>query len=497
MLALVLMNVLVFTACGRQQDSGYITDESTIPHEVGTLAVLPQETTPIVTVAPPMEPSMQALLLQDLDYLLHLFEETYDYINVLYRVNGVHLSTLVENARTVISGYPYSFERFSLEEIPELDYQIFWAILLGEVFLHLSDFAHTELPDMQRFMELSTLHGGGTPRALLVQETFSNSTSIQFYRDLENVFRGQGQNASAFMGLIDYYFSQFFAGHSEEHMAMPVNSNAIVETEILEAGRIAYLHIPSFMINVGAFNMAYRYPLIEFYQEIQGYDHLIIDLRGNIGGFAAFPIMAAMLPLSPDPDSLPDMPIYVLYTGGGRTFGQLELDNLNLPWLHPEVAPQDTALVTLQEILDSGSLVYLHENDWQRFTYGYRVNYSALALRDTYSQFLALPNTPFHGQIWLLTCRWNYSGSAIFARYVKYTGFATLVGETVTGGYALANAIPHALPNSGIVATWDMGFLTDPYGRAFNEHRTQPHYFTREGMDALETVLAMIEEGLY
>ena len=51
-----------------------------------------------------------------------------------------------------------------------------------------------------------------------------------------------------------------------------------------------------------------------------------------------------------------------------------------------------------------------------------------------------------------------------------------------------------ALPNTGLIVSWDIDYVTDQYGRALNEFPTKPQYFNREGMDALETVLQMIEE---
>jgi len=76
-------------------------------------------------------------------------------------------------------------------------------------------------------------------------------------------------------------------------------------------------------------------------------------------------------------------------------------------------------------------------------------------------------------------------------------GFATLVGETVRGGFTFLRTTEFQLPNTGIIVAWDEDLLTDQYGRAFEEFPTEPHYFNRPGLDALETVLQLIEEGAY
>ena len=54
-----------------------------------------------------------------------------------------------------------------------------------------------------------------------------------------------------------------------------------VTTSIIEDGRIAYVHIASFMNNVALDSET----LFPFFEEVQDFEHLIIDLRGNGGGF--------------------------------------------------------------------------------------------------------------------------------------------------------------------------------------------------------------------
>jgi len=44
---------------------------------------------------------------------------------------------------------------------------------------------------------------------------------------------------------------------------------------------------------------------------------------------------------------------------------------------------------------------------------------------------------------------------------------------------------------------FDIAYYTDPYGRPFQGYGVQPHYRNRPGLDAMETVMALIEEGSY
>jgi len=54
-----------------------------------------------------------------------------------------------------------------------------------------------------------------------------------------------------------------------------------------------------------------------------------------------------------------------------------------------------------------------------------------------------------------------------------------------------------SLPNTGIVVRFGVAYYTDPTGRPLQGYGIQPHLPNRPGLDALETVLALIAEGNY
>ena len=88
-----------------------------------------------------------------------------------------------------------------------------------------------------------------------------------------------------------------------------------------------------------------------------------------------------------------------------------------------------------------------------------------------------------------------FSGAQIAAWLAKNSGFATLVGE-ITGGCWGGLRLISAMPNTGILFQFDAFYITDRYGRPL-EAGTIPHHFNHPGMDAMETVLALIAEGEY
>jgi len=51
-----------------------------------------------------------------------------------------------------------------------------------------------------------------------------------------------------------------------------------------------------------------------------------------------------------------------------------------------------------------------------------------------------------------------------------------------------------SLPRTEHIVGMDLFYITDETGRAMEEFPVEPHYFNRPGMDALDTVLAIIAE---
>jgi len=103
---------------------------------------------------------------------------------------------------------------------------------------------------------------------------------------------------------------------------------------------------------------------------------------------------------------------------------------------------------------------------------------------------------PFNGKVWLLTDMNNFSAAQQIAAFLHQTGFATLVGQTTGGMVSDAALMPAfiTLPNTTFEVRYDMLYIISADGRPW-EYGTVPHHFNRDGMDALQTVLALIAEG--
>jgi len=243
-----------------------------------------------------------------------------------------------------------------------------------------------------------------------------------------------------------------------------------IHTYIIEEGRIAYVSI--FAMSYATMEID-RVTLLDFFYQVTNYDHLIIDIRQNSGGGGPYFLDLVMSPNISYPLTFRN---YVFLMGGEhsrRILGAwFDAEDFVRPINHDVIA----------------RMPYFHPDDVHMLNYYLR----------GYSYIEPSHDTGiFSGKIWLLVGPWNFSAAEFALAVAKQTGFATLVGLPTGGGGLGLQPLLLALPNTGIVVRYAAGYGVGEYGRESYEHGTQPHYLNRPGMDALETVLAMIEEGSY
>jgi len=463
-ITIILVAILLFTACGNFEEQLVIKDSD--------------------------EPLTIEDFLSDFDYMLQTMEDTFPYFGVAERRLGVDIKALGRETRIMIENYPDSLEDFanelniSLEDMPDLDEHIFWSIIYHEFFSNFNQLAHT-----------FALHYGTynyykpnyiTPSSHYYtpnnKHAFTNPVSERFYQEQEALFNTLAEENRALL--------QFII--RDEPPYQPPDS---VKTEIIEEDRIAYLNVPSF----SNFNRnTISTDLSRFYRDIQEYEHLIIDIRDNYGGSTDFWRMFIMKPLWSEGNPMPNMPLYAFYRGSdlGKSLGK---NNLKNEAQGSRNVPETDDLLTVWEVMESNDLPHINEEDLQDLAYGVRFNTSISNIEWRHMRqagFKNISDVPFDGEIWLLTNEKNYSAAALFALHAKEMGFATLVGEQ-TGGQYTTYAFHFTLPSTGIIVRWDIDYLTDRDGRALNEFPTTPHHFNRPGIDALETVLQLIEEGSF
>ena len=277
----------------------------------------------------------------------------------------------------------------------------------------------------------------------------------------------------------------------------PVSSEENLHTEIIGEGRIAYLRVNHMFVHGSRSGNAVmdtcRAIVDPFLQEIGGFEHLILDIRGNSGGIGGYFEQLVMSPLA------------VTHNVGGFptlvTRGSLHAivhhfmrdgshNSNNLDMIRWRGAG------TFRNISDR--LEADHVGFFDSINFGPMPEYIVNDLQMTSYHFmesLSIPSitriSPFDGKVWLLVDERTASAAQRVATLAQDSGFATLVGNTTRGVVGFGLFV--TLPNSRIMVRYDPTFMTDRRGRPL-EYGTIPCYFNREGMDALETVLAIIAE---
>ncbi|MCC5912634.1 MAG: hypothetical protein JJT76_19630 [Clostridiaceae bacterium] len=469
MITIILMVMLFFIACGNS-DEQLTTNEHLTSDEQLTLEDF----------------------LNDFDYMMQTMEDTFPYFGVAERTLDVDIRALGRETRAMIENYPYSLENFanelgiSLEDMPDLDEHIFWSIIRHEFISHFVGFTHTAPLDFRLYdsFKPSYTRLGSSYYSSNNHDVFTNPVAERFYQEQEALFNNLAEDQAE---LFQFIFR-------EKPSVTAPRRPRLVETEIIEEDRIAYLKVSRFL----HFDFSASSSLISFYRDIQKYEHLIIDIRDNGGGSSDMWRMLIMKALWPEGNNMPDMPLYAFYRDSelGKYFGE---DNIEIAAKYSRYIPETDYLLTVTEIMETNNLSHINEDDVGDLAYGVRFDTSIGNIEEQHIRRAALGvrdfSYPFDGEIWLLTNENNYSAAALFARHAKEMGFATLVGEPTNGGYTAYVGAHFALPNTGIILRWDIDYLTDSEGRALNEFPTTPHHFNHPDMDAMETVLQLIEEG--
>ena len=446
-----------------------------------------------IFIAPPIVNTMQhnmavnrfhnisrETMLEDFDYLMEALEGSWPFFNLSVSANDVDVRELADNMRVLIMDPNTNINN-------------------PHDFL---DMLHTYF--------LQPIGGLGHLYAIIhYQEYFAVLSNF-----IENIERGARQNLDA---VVDYYtrelelykrpeVAMFYqtlreAGGSTvaQGRAWPPRASfdaPVLEADILEEGRIAYLNINMMIHPIresryrGGNMGRYEVMMYNFYNEIGDFDHLIIDMRGNPGGQTAhFDIFVAGPLLS---ESI-TFPGYVFYKGG--EYDRTARSNFDPRAFDINFGMDFDGERTAFDL--ARPLPYLDRDI--DFRYGFASEYTILPGRYHSNQFATMgTEVAFDGKIWMLIDERTASAAEGAAAIFKYAGIATLVGDAtwgIMGTMFDATSAMMSLPNTGIVIRIDIGYFTNPYGQALQGYGIMPHYFNRDGLDALETVLEMIGEG--
>jgi len=434
-----------------------------------------------------LTPEAQDLVLYDLDYLFTKILEIAPTQNILQRRFGIG----AEDFFAIYKNFVY--ENTSLPSLMSILDPVRWEEESTDTLYIAADYIFTLLFLMQ--MELGGLGHFTIQDIILTQQMFLQSAIIGYHgielsqEDIDLVL-GSGVTLEQIEVFIDasLRFQQLhydiyntpsvlwfydmdpslFDMDTDLGEFLGIEDPDNITTYIIEEDVIAYVHIASFLGNMQFDNQT----LLPFFEEIQHFEHLIIDLRGNGGGFTTY------------------FPAIV--------FGTLVNESSHFTSYEFFIASEITEAFFVNPMSLCGGMLYdirpaaefVAERGFEYF------NPDDLALLDyvIIRETIIVPTdegVPFDGKIWLLVDGGSASASENAANLSAATGFATVVGEPTAGVTGVIYTFA-ALPNTGLLFRIDLGYTIDAYGRSLEEFGFIPHIFNMDGMDALETVLSII-----
>ena len=239
------------------------------------------------------------------------------------------------------------------------------------------------------------------------------------------------------------YETNITFGTIPEYSIFPYNyPEDMIDTQIWENKNASYIFIKNF---VNGYLDPYIDDILNFYHQIEDYDYLIIDIRGNPGGNYASWMNAIVKPL------IKSQKIFELYLA-------YRTDNYS-------DAFRESIGITSQ--VSKGSFSYLppeaYSDEFEIYDYQHLIT-------STYE-------VDFNGDIILLTDNVVYSAAEAFTLFCKQTGFATICGTTSGGDGIMEFPTYYALPNSKLVICITSALGLDHTGHASEEVRTQPDIY--------------------
>lgn len=252
-----------------------------------------------------------------------------------------------------------------------------------------------------------------------------------------------------------------------------LNEEYNLETKVLKEDELAYMKIKAMASSIIS-EQDYR-KMKEFLKDIEGYDKLIIDIRGNRGGMDRYWENVVQL--------LIDEPLVATYYSFFKD-GDREKDD-------PFRVQGISAITDLNEKI-LGILPQEVKDDFN-FYNNYSIRLNPWSISPDPSEQIN-----FTGKIYLLVDSDVFSSAEKFASFAKDTGFATLVGEA-TGGDRVFEHIPvFSLPNTGFVIRYSRELSMNADGTINMETKTTPHIQVNstpnEDYDKDECIQAVIKD---
>ena len=410
---------------------------------------------------PPPALSAEALL-YDFDYLARILEENFPFYGPARRKFGLDLHRQKTLARAAVANLDTTGSESQI-------LRRFTDVLAEHIITPMRSMGHIR----------GLWAGSDAHRIQLALIKLDGASEIPWY---PNLYEGHLLEMFTSPAAIRYYGDIVLDAAAISRILQASVRPNNVTFDIIQPGSVAYIRMHT--MNFANFEQDGQL-IAAFGATIGGFDHLIIDLRGNTGGSASNFMQHIMAPLIDEPASLF---YYVFFKGGSHAlmFDGIYYRDAKWQAANGLILHTDAPRFPVSDILPY--LPHANAADFARLSYGFKreviVNPSA-------------SRWEFDGKIWILIDGRTFSASEISALLAKESGFATLVGAPTGGIFGGYTAAFIGLPNTGVIIRYDYGYVTDLQGRSLEEFGVEPHIRNRPGMNALETVLALIAEGNY
>jgi len=427
----------------------------------------------------------QALVLYDFDYMVNAILENSPWDSVLDRavLNQMELDfvTYISIFRGLIeamepihitvqdeAAFRSQFPIQDGDDARSIAANYLFAVLAFEFAPPLMNIGHLGLRTLDMYTALLTaflrqyydpaLDSENNLQLQMLIETYTHPSAIWLYGEVE----------------VDF--------NADVRDALPNVSGNII-TEVLVPYEVAFLRINSFLANP----LYDDDVILPFLQEVQDFDHLILDVRGNLGGLAMYFNEFILRRIISEPVGIGTREFF---SGGDLALGMMNATLQTMLNMESVVYWQDLVyaeIVSIGDFLAEHDMPYFNARDLSSLDY---VLLSHVEITPAYDSI------NFGGKVWLLVDGMSMSASVLATEAMIYTGLATVVGEN-TSGVMGSSHVYIALPNTGIIWRIDIGYRTDAMGRSLEVYGIAPQIRNFDDMDALETVLALIAQGNY
>jgi len=391
-------------------------------------------------------------LLYDFDYLATIIAESSPLIGPIERRLNIDFWAEMDRIRDNIENIDLDFSSVeTFEEMQRLAAQFFFDDILFDISMTTWFLGHLGPTSQESLVD----HFARVARYILDEEEVSLLGYLYYEMYTSPV-------VARFYDIDEICLETDGLGEFNEHN---------IRTEIIIEDEIAYVSIDSFMNNIDLDREILR----PFFEEIQDYNHLIIDIQGNFGGYMSHFTDLFMSTLSNDVQ-------IVSYPEFFRST-DLVLENVEAYIDSFRIHDGFTGTFTpAADFFDYNPMPYMNSDDRALLDYVVEWELKIEPNED---------NIPFNGQIWLLVDNLSSSASENAAIYSMSSGFATVVGRE-TFGVLGAITIMSPLPNTGIIFRIDVGFIPDEDGWSQEEFGVSPQYIVPHQNDILDYVLDLI-----